>query len=59
MRSRYDSISKSGFGFSGSIGTTYRIGGATKVGGEVKYNTFGQYNEFQTNLKISQSIGGQ
>ncbi|MET0271259.1 MAG: cellulose synthase subunit BcsC-related outer membrane protein, partial [Sphingomonas sp.] len=59
VRSRYDSISQSGFGFAGGIAATYRIGSATKVGGEVKYNTFGQYNEFQGNLKITQSIGGE
>lgn len=59
VRSRYDSLSKSGFGFAGGIGATYRIGTATKVGGDIKYNTFGQYNEFQTNLKITQAIGAQ
>jgi tetratricopeptide (TPR) repeat protein len=59
VRSRYDSLSKSGFGFAGGIGATYKIGTATKVGGDVKYNSFGQYNELQTNLKITQSIGGQ
>ena len=58
VRASYDSLSKSGFAFSGAANGSYQVGSATRIGGEVKYDTFGAYKEFQTMLSIRQSLGG-
>lgn len=55
---RYDSISKSGFAFSGSATASYQLAPTTNLGGEIRYNTFGVYDELQTMLKITQALGG-
>lgn len=58
VRASYDSLSKSGFAFSGAANGSYQVGSATRIGGEIKYDTFGAYKEFQTMLSIRQSLGG-
>jgi len=58
VRSRFDGISKTGFGISAGASVYYRVGDKTRVGGELNLNTFGDYKEFRSLLGIKQTIGG-
>lgn len=57
VRSYYDSISKTGFGYALDAGIDYQFGANTLLGGDIKVNTFGNYKEFQTMLHLKQVIG--
>ncbi|WP_157220064.1 cellulose biosynthesis protein BcsC [Flavisphingomonas formosensis] len=57
VRSFYDSISKTGFGYALDAGVNYQFGANTQLGGDIKVNTFGNYKEFQTMLHLKQVIG--
>ncbi|WP_257557607.1 cellulose biosynthesis protein BcsC [Sphingobium sp. CFD-2] len=58
VRSRYDSISKTGFGLSAAGAISYRVSPNTRLGGELNINTFGEYKEFKTLIGLKQNIGG-
>jgi Tfp pilus assembly protein PilF len=58
VRSRYDSISKTGFGLSAAGSISYQVSPNTRLGGELNINTFGEYKEFKTLIGLKQSIGG-
>ena len=58
VRSRYDSISKTGFGLSATGAISYRVSPNTRLGGELNINTFGEYKEFKTLIGLKQNIGG-
>ncbi|MET0374180.1 MAG: cellulose synthase subunit BcsC-related outer membrane protein [Rhizorhabdus sp.] len=58
VRSRFDSISKTGFGLSAGGSIYYQVSPNTRVGGEINLNTFGDYDEFKSLLGIRQVIGG-
>ncbi|HEX7820591.1 MAG TPA: cellulose synthase subunit BcsC-related outer membrane protein [Sphingobium sp.] len=58
VRSRFDSVSKTGFGISAGGSAYYQIGNGTRVGGELNINTFGEYKEFRSQLGIKRQIGG-
>jgi thioredoxin-like negative regulator of GroEL len=57
VRSRYDSISKTGFAVAADASLFYRISPTTRVGGEASYNTFGSYKEFRSSLGVRQTFG--
>ena len=57
VRSFYDTISKTGFGYALDAGIDYQFGANTQLGGDIKVNTFGNYKEFQTMLHLKQVIG--
>ena len=57
VRSHYDGISKTGFGYALNAGVAYQVGANTQIGGDIKLNTFGDYKEFQTMLHLKQVIG--
>lgn len=58
VRAQFDSLSKTGFGFSMGGSGYYNIDSATRLGGQVTVNTFGAYNEFRSILGIKRQIGG-
>lgn len=58
VRSRFDSISKTGFGISAGGSVYYRVSPGTRIGGELNLNTFGDYNEFKSLIGIRQQLGG-
>ena len=59
VRSRFDSISQTGFGLAAGGSAYYPINPRMKIGGELNYNTFGAYNEFRGSVGIKQVLGGQ
>ena len=58
VRSRFDSISQTGFGLAAGGSVYYPLNPRMKVGGEANYNTFGAYNEFRGSVGIKQVLGG-
>lgn len=58
VRSRYDSLSKTGFGLSASGSVYYQVSSNTKLGGELNINTFGEYKEYKTLFGLKQVVGG-
>lgn len=58
VRSRYDSLSKTGFALSADGAIYYRVSPTTRVGGQLGMNTFGNYDEFRTLIGLRQSLGG-
>lgn len=58
VRSRYDSLSRTGFAISAGGSAYYRISPSTEIGGNTSFNTFGNFDEFRSTIGIRQSIGG-
>jgi hypothetical protein len=58
VRSRYDSLSRTGFAISAGGSAYYRVSPSTQVGGNVSFSSFGTYDEFRSLIGIKQSIGG-
>jgi len=57
VRSRYDSLSKTGFALSAEGSLYYQVSPSTRIGGEASYNTFGSYDELRSSIGIRQSLG--
>ncbi|GGZ00668.1 cellulose synthase [Novosphingobium colocasiae] len=57
VRSRYDSLSKTGFALNAQASAYYRIAPNTQVGGDISYNTFGSYDELRSMIGVRQSFG--
>ena len=58
VRSRYDSLSRTGFAISAGGEVYYKVSPNTQVGGNVSFTSFGQYEEFRSLIGIRQAIGG-
>lgn len=58
VRSRYDSLSRTGFAISAGGEAYYKVSPNTQVGGNVSFTSFGQYEEFRSLIGIRQAIGG-
>ncbi|KPF91381.1 hypothetical protein IP81_10645 [Novosphingobium sp. AAP83] len=58
VRSRYDSLSRTGFAITAGGSAYYRISPTTEIGGNTSFNTFGNFDEFRSTIGIRQSIGG-
>ena len=58
VRSRYDSLSRTGFAISAGGSAYYRLSPSTEIGGTTSFNTFGNFDEFRSTIGIRQSIGG-
>lgn len=57
VRSRYDSLSKTGFALNAQASAYYRIAPNTQFGGDISYNTFGSYDELRSMIGVRQSFG--
>lgn len=58
VRSRYDSLSRTGFAISAGGSVYYRVSPSTQIGGNTSFSSFGSYDEFRSTIGIRQSIGG-